>query len=397
MFQALRIRDFRLLWAGGTISYLGSWLLVLAVPAHIFLVTRSLTSTGITLAAEYLPILFLGPVAGVLADRWDRRTLLIGANLLGAAAVAIMLLALGPSRYWIFYVALLAESSVTSIAVPALRAAIPAMVGTSTELTSANSLYALSSGLVGVLGGPLGGILLAALGIKVLIIADIASYLVAAIAVLMITRERGEHRPASASGIRTFLAEMRSGLTISWQEPATRALLAVCVTFLTANASLTAVVIPFAIRQFGGSRPTGFVFAALGVGVLLGAPLLKLTLDRVPSRYLLFGTLGATAGGYLLLFHSSSLAAALPSAGAVGMFGSISLVIVQTTVQRVIPNAALGRVSAVFLTGEAAATLIGAVAGPALAQAIGIGPLATAASFATIAAALLALSGMPKG
>ena len=55
MFQALRIRDFRLLWAGSVISALGTWLLVLAIPAHVLLVTGSLRDTGLTLAAQYLP------------------------------------------------------------------------------------------------------------------------------------------------------------------------------------------------------------------------------------------------------------------------------------------------------------------------------------------------------
>jgi len=90
VFRALRIPDFRLLWAGGLISSLGSWLLVLAVPAHILAVTGSLRDTGLTLAAEYLPQLVLGPVAGVVADRWDRRRLMIATNLFCAGAVAVL-------------------------------------------------------------------------------------------------------------------------------------------------------------------------------------------------------------------------------------------------------------------------------------------------------------------
>ena len=101
-------------------------------------------------------------------------------------------------------------------------------------------------------------------------------------------------------------------------------------------------------------------------------------------------SLTATAGAYLLLFTSSSLAAALPAAVAVGMFGSMALVIQQTTVQRLIPDAVLGRVSAVFLTGEAAATLAGSVAGPFLAQATGLTVTAAAASLLTLGAAALA-------
>ena len=69
MFQALRIPDFRLLWGGGLISSLGSWLLVLAVPAHILAVTGSLRDTGLVLAAQYLPQLVLGPVQEHPDDR----------------------------------------------------------------------------------------------------------------------------------------------------------------------------------------------------------------------------------------------------------------------------------------------------------------------------------------
>ena len=89
MLEALRIRDFRLLWGAGVISSLGSWLLVLAIPAHVYLVTRSLAATGLTVAADYLPMLLLGPVAGVLADRWDRRRLMLATDVFRAAAVAL--------------------------------------------------------------------------------------------------------------------------------------------------------------------------------------------------------------------------------------------------------------------------------------------------------------------
>jgi MFS family permease len=120
VFRALRIPDFRLLWGGGLISSLGSWLLVLAVPAHILAATGSLRDTGLTLAAEYLPQLVLGPVAGVVADGWDRRRLMIATNLFCAGAVAVMLLGTSPGRYWVLYAALIAESSGAVLYGPAL-------------------------------------------------------------------------------------------------------------------------------------------------------------------------------------------------------------------------------------------------------------------------------------
>src|SRR6202035_5545026 len=111
MLQALRIRDFRLLWCGSLVSALGSWLLILAIPAHIFLTTGSLRDTGLALAAQYVPQLMLGPVAGVLTDRWDRRRLMIATSLFRAGSVAVMLLGTAPGRYWVLYAALVAEST----------------------------------------------------------------------------------------------------------------------------------------------------------------------------------------------------------------------------------------------------------------------------------------------
>jgi MFS family permease len=128
MFQALRNRDFRWLWTGGVVSALGSWLLVLAVPAHVYAATGSLAKTGLTLAAEYLPLLLLGPAAGALADRWDRRRLMIGTSLFQAAAVAAMLAALAPGRYWVFYAALAAESGGSVLFAPASQTRTPAIV-----------------------------------------------------------------------------------------------------------------------------------------------------------------------------------------------------------------------------------------------------------------------------
>ena len=156
------------------------------------------------------------------------------------------------------------------------------------------------------------------------------------------------------------------------------------------------MLIPLGIRRLGGGENTGFVLSALGVGFLLAAPLLRALLDRVQPRILLTATLTATAVGQFGLFTSTSLVTALPAAVAIGTFGSMSEVIPQTALQRVIPNAVLGRISAVFLTGEAAVGLLGALAGPFLAQAIHLTGLAIAASLITLAAAVLARLAVPS-
>ena len=430
MFQALRIRDFRLLWGGSVISALGTWLLVLAIPAHVLLVTGSLRDTGLTLAAQYLPALILGPVAGVLTDRWDRRRLMIATSLFRAGAVAVMLLGTTPGRYWVLYAALIAESSAGVLYLPAWQARTPAIVGTGTLLSSANSLNALADGAVRLIGGPLGGILLAAVGVRWLILADAVSYLASAAANTATSRPSAKTaRPCAPSAcpptrhpatrhpatrhpatrhpatrhpanpgpaIAAVARDLAEGARVLRAEPVARALLAVTVIFLAANAALSAMLIPLGIRRLGGGENTGFVLSALGVGFLLAAPLLRALLDRVQPRILLTATLTATAAGQFGLFTSTSLVTALAAAVAIGTFGSMSEVIPQTALQRVIPNAVLGRISAVFLTGEAAVGLLGALAGPFLAQAIHLTGLAIAASLITLAAAVLARLAVPS-
>lgn len=393
MLQALRLRDFRLLWGAGLVSSAGTWLLVLAVPAHVFLVTRSLAASGLTVAAEYLPFAVLGPVAGVLADRWDRRRLMIAADVFRAGVVALMLLGTSPGRAWVLYAALVAESSGSVVFAPALQARTPEIVGTGSVLSSANALNSVSDGVVRLIGGPLGGVLLAAYGFRTLICADAASYLASAVALAMTSGRPGNR--ASRGIMRAVGWDLAGGLRVLRGQPVAWPLLAVTVVFLAANAALSAVVVPFGVERLGGSRQTGLLFSALGAGFLLGAPLIRVLLDRYQPRHLLAVTLAAAAAAFFLLFSSSSLAAALPAAVAVGMFGSMSLVVPQTAVQRVVPNAALGRVSAVFGAGGAAAALTGALAGPALAQAIQLSGVAAVSSAAVLAAALLAYLRVP--
>ncbi|HEX9065967.1 MAG TPA: MFS transporter [Streptosporangiaceae bacterium] len=395
MFQALRVRDFRLMWTGSVISTFGSCLLLLAIPAHVFQVTGSLRDTGLTLAAEYLPGLLLGPVAGVVSDRWDRRRLMITTSVFRAAAVTAMLAGLGPGRCWVLYAALIAENAAGVLYVPASRARTPAIVGTGPLLSSASSLSALASGTMQVIGIPLGGILLAVAGVRWLIAADVASYLVVAAANALTARSSRRPR-AGRPGIRNVTADLTEGIRALRDQASARALLPVTVVFLAANAALTALLIPLGLQRLGGSAHLGFLLAAVGTGALLGAPALRWLLDQVAVRPALAATLALTAAGYFLLFTSWSLARAMPAGLAVGMFGSMAAVIPQTAIQRAVPDAVLGRVTAAFVTGEAVATLAGALGGPFLAQTAGLTGLAAAASLLTAGGALLAGLTVPR-
>ncbi|MEV6237726.1 MFS transporter [Lentzea sp. NPDC051838] len=385
MFEALRIRDFRLLWFARLVSLFGSWLLVVAIPAHVLQLTGSLAATGLTLAAEFLPPVLLGPVAGVLADRWDRRKLMIATDVLRAVAVALLLLARDPGDVWLVYLALVAESVGTVLFRPAAQAHTPAVVGTGPKLISANSLNAITDGTVRLVGAPLGGALFAVAGFSALVWIDIATYLLSTLAITMTASAatKSEGRPGR------FFAQLREGAAFLHTERDTARLLVVMTVFLAANASLSALLVPFGVRVLGGSLQIGLVMSALGVGFLIGAPLAR-RLDRMRSENLLGGALVATGVAFVLLFVSRSLTGALPAAVLIGVFGSAALVTAQTAVQRRTPNDVLGRVSAVQFTGEAVATCLGAIAGPAIAQVASLEAAAYLACGVTVLCGLVA-------
>ena len=386
MLTALRVRDFRLLWAARTISVFGTWLLVVAVPAHVFHLTGSLVAAGAALAAEFLPPMLLGPVAGVLVDRWDRRRAMVAAEVLRAAAVTLLLFARGPGDLWLVYVALVLESTGTVVFRPAAQAHTPVVVGTGTVLSGANALNSVTDGVARLVGAPLGGALVGLIGFPALVLADVVSYLVSAgLIASMSRRAGGDTGRGVGSGLREGLAFLRS-------ERTARALLVVSTAFLTANASLSALLVPFGITAWGGDGPVGLVMSGLGVGFLLGAPATRVLVDRLPPGPLLAGALATTSVGFVLLFSSTSLTSALPAAALVGLSGSAALIVTQTTLQRVTPTDVLGRVGAVLFTGEAAATFVGALAGSALADLTSPRTTAYAACAVTVAVAAYAAS-----
>ncbi|MEO6090934.1 MAG: MFS transporter [Umezawaea sp.] len=395
MLEALRIRDFRLLWFARLVSLLGSWLLVIAVPAYVYELTGSLVATGLTLAAEFLPSVLFGAVAGVLVDRWDRRRVMIAADLARAAAVVLLLLARGPGDVWLVYLALVAESLGTVVFRPAAQAHLPVVVGTGRALSSANGLNAVTDGTVRLVGPPLGGLLLAWAGFDLLVWVDTGTYLLSAAAIALTARPAvpTERRPG---GVGRLVAELREGLVFLRGERTAGALLLVNTLFLAANASLAALLVPFGVTVLGGSGQVGLVMSGLGVGFLLGAPLVRVLVDRVPPAQLLGGALVVTGVGFVLLFSSDTVTFALAWAVPLGLVGSAVLVAGQTLLQRVTPNQVLGRISAVLFTGEAVATFAGAVAGPAVAEALSLTSAAYLAGAVTALSGLLAVLTLPR-
>ncbi|TDD36787.1 MFS transporter [Nonomuraea terrae] len=391
---ALRVRDFRLLWTARGIAGLGTSMLVVAIPAHVHAVTGSVLATGVTLAFEYLPSLLLGPFAGVMADRWDRRRLMIATDLGHALAISVALLAVTPETIWLVYLAVLGQGSAAVVFRPAAQAHIPAVVGTGPVLTSANSLSAVTTGVVGLVGPPVGGLVFAFAGIGAVVAASAAAGLLSAATIARTSARRTPPDPTAAP--RRVLDEIRHGLRYVRRAAATRGLLVANSVYLLANAALTALLVPFGVTQLGGSVQVGYLLSALGLGFLAGAPVSRRLADRGAARTTVAAGQVLVAGAFALLFNSTALPVALAAAFLLGLPAVTVLVSVHTWVQRTTPEGLLGRVSAAFLTLEAVATMLGALAGPAVSEASGLRVALNAACVVALLSAPLTLWLVPR-
>jgi Na+/melibiose symporter-like transporter len=436
-FQQVRIlrnRDFSLLWTSNAISGIGSWLLVVAIPFHVFTLTGSTTATGLTLALEALPALLVGPWAGVLLDRWNLARAMWLADLASAASVALILFADSADRVWLVYVAVLAENLATTVFRPAARALTPSVVGTGEELAAANSVTAVSGSVIRLAAPPLGALLLAGPGISFVLAVDIASYLLSAAIIATVSRrfarqrvsgQRGSdqrapgQRPSGqgasgqgASGGRAGLEEaaelssspvpsggLLEGLRSVAHSRVLRGLLAGNGIFLTGNAGLTALLVPLTIdRLHAPGYAVGYLISGLGAGFLLGAAISAKSLTWLGVRDLLITTQVATAIAFFALVNAPGIAWGIVAAAFIGIPGSVLLITAETTVQRVAPRGMLARIGALFFAMDSLAVIIGALAAAALTNLTGL-PIALnlLAASALLAApiTLLAVPGHP--
>ena len=394
MLALLGHRDFRLLWSGQLLSGLGSWLLFVAVPYRVFQMTRSPAATGLAFVVAG-PATLLGPLAGALVDRWDRRRTMLAADLGRAAAVLPLLLVDRADQLWIVYAALVAESLLGQLFDPAAQALVPALVGRGPELASANALLSVDAAVSRLLGASFGGVAFAAWGLGALVWVDAGTYLASAASLALL-----RWRPVREDGGPTQPAatDLLGGLRHLARSRPLRGLLAVTLAFVAANGAYTALLVPdVQLRLHARAGALGLLLAATGAGFLVGAPAGRALQRRIGARATMSLSLLGTGAAFLVWFGTDRLEVAVAAAVAAGAAAVAFLVGRRTQVQLQTPDRLLGRVSAAFLAAEAAASLAGTAIGGAAVALAGVGPTDTGAGAVLLASGLLVAVLVPRG
>jgi MFS family permease len=278
-------RDFRRLFGAELVMFGGDWLVMVPLQGLLIGLTHNGLLGGIALAADTGIQALLLPFAGVVADRVDRRRIMITSNAAAFVAVLLLLLVRTPSTAWLGPVAIGAVAVAKAFYSPAATAALPNLV-TPEDLSAANAVAGSAWGTMTVVGSSLGGILSAAFSPYTCFVITAALLGVAAALALGVRRPMQAPRDADAVPVATWHA-LRESARYIVHRPRVAALVTVKSAVGLGNGVLALFTV-LATEVFAvGSIGTGLLFAARGAGALIGPLLLRRLLGH--GRLLLAG------------------------------------------------------------------------------------------------------------
>lgn len=339
-----RNRDFRLLYAGTLISLGGDWFLTVALLDLVLQLTGSATLASLMLLCQSLPIFLFTPIAGHTIDRVDRRKLMIAMDVMRTAACLIPLLSRSPALLPFAYLGVILISIGSAYFEPASQAALPNIVAPE-DLGPANVLMGSTWGTMLAVGAALGGAVTMRFGRDVSFVVDSISFLASAFILWAMRgpfseQRRHEEQPPLLQSIRETVRYARA-------HPRVLALLTSKGGY-GMGAGTVALLSVFGKEVFrAGALGIGLLFAARGVGALLGPFAVRWVSDRDETQYrlisvsvLLFG-LGYSALGFAKTLTVGCLAIFLAHLG-----GGAQWQISTYGLQREVPDFIRGRVFA---------------------------------------------------
>jgi MFS family permease len=270
-----RNHNYRNLWFGRVVSNLGDWFNLLASASLIARLTDSGAAVSLLFLVRFLPLFFMSPFAGVIADHFDRRKVLIATNLLRAATVAALVLVDRPERIWLLYVLTALQFVFSAVFTPAETALIPSVVDED-DLITANALDSLTWSTM------LGWLAAALFGVVVAFLLDALSFLLSA---WFVSRVRvpakvgigGE--AAAAHDVKSGMFAYVEGMRYLWGEPVILGIALAKAGGALVWGSINVVEVPLAERIFplmgNGPLTLGILYAATGIGTGVGPLLMR--------------------------------------------------------------------------------------------------------------------------
>jgi MFS family permease len=380
----LRDSDFARLWAGGLISDLGDWTLLIGLPVFVFQLTGSALTTSTVFVVETVPALLVGQVAGVLVDRLDRRRIVVLGSLLQALALLPLLAVTTADLIWVVYLVAAVESVLARLVGPATLALVPSLVP-SERLPAANGLSGVSQNLARLVGSPAGGLMVQLFGLGGVVVVDALTFMVAALLIGWVRvrpagASEGATAPATGGLPRALVADWVDGLRTIARAPRLRSTLAISAASQVAQGIFVVLFVVFVLdelRADGGA--VGLIRGVQAIGGILGGLAVSLVRGRAGPQamvgwgFVAFGLISLATWNLPVLTTAVPVYAALfVLVGIPGIGTSTGLL---TLLQTLTPPTHLGRVFAAFEAGAGALQAVGVLVAGALADRTGVLPI----------------------
>lgn len=368
--RAFRHRDYRLYFAGQGISQTGTWLQLIATSWLIYELTGSAFLLGLAAFAQYIPMLVLGPFAGVWVDRMNKRRVLMITQTVALAQSLVMLalIALGHVEAWHLVLSNLALGLVNAFDSPARQAQLVELVGGRADLPNAIAFSSVLMNGARFVGPMIGGWVIAGFGV---VWGFGLNCLLRGAVMLALWLIRAAPRPTEKGG-EGLLAQLAEGIRYAYGFLPTRSalLLLAAVSFSVQPYQSLA---PYFARDVyhGGSEVLGYLIGAGGFGALSGMvflavrPSVRGLLSQIPFS-------GGGAGLALIVFsYSGSLWVGLPMIYLVGMGAMVTAASTNTILQTIVEDRMRARVVSLYMMSFLGVLPLGALLAGMLAERIG--------------------------
>ncbi|MCU1267309.1 MAG: hypothetical protein JWM21_3627 [Acidobacteria bacterium] len=350
-----RNRGFRNLWLGQVVSQMGDWFDTIALYTIILNLTGSGRNVGLLMVARFVPSFIFGPISGVLADRFSRRTIMILSDLLRAVVVLGFLFVRRADQLWMVYVLTVLQLIFSTFFEPARTAALPSIVS-DRELLPANAISSVTWSAMLTIGAAIGGVVAGVFGTNAAFVLDSLSYVLSAVFIASIrfpkrpAREKSKLSVGKALGITQTVEGMR----YVKRRPRVLALLLVKPAWGLGGGILTLLAV-FGEKIFPVGRSTatgiGVLFAARGIGTAVGPIVARRIAGESRIRMQVSIGISFLIGGvfYIAFGSSGNFLFALLVLGLAHTGGSILWVFSTVLLQRGVEDNFRGRVFAAEL------------------------------------------------
>jgi MFS family permease len=393
---ALRYPAFRKLLGGLAVSQTGDWLYNLALVTLVYSRTHSALWAGVTTAARVVPIVALGPLGGAIADRFDRRRVMIACDLIRLALMLLLALVALAQLPILLAPAVAAAATVASSPYLACTSAVTPRLVPDTDLAGANAARS-AVGAIGIIAGPaLGGVLLLLGSPALAFVVNAVTFGAAAVAVLAIPAGPAFAVDASAPERPSSLRrDVTDGAAALRAHPEALRLVGADIMCSLIYGMQTVLLLLVARHAGLGLHGYGYLFAGIGAGALAGTSLAGRVMRLPHPRAVLLAALAAVGLPMLVLPWASWAVLAIALAATTGVGAVLVEILTETALQRSLPAEVFGRAYGLALPASIAGVVLGSLIAPLLVSALGDTGALVASGGAVVAYGLVLLRGAP--